>query len=181
MNRSTTLIAAAAITGLVAAPAMAAGPHRGGDFTRTPTTTGSLSAANEKILAGMAEEEKLAHDVYVALAAKYPQAVQFSRIAPSEARHLQSIQMLMTRYGVTDPTAGMPAGQFSTPEVQQLYNDLIGQADDVADALAVGVKIEKMDIADLIDARAAVKKADVKRVYSNLLDASRNHLAAFSR
>jgi hypothetical protein len=44
--------------------------------------TGTLTSAQKTSLAGMADEEKLAHDLYSVLAAKYPGVVQFDRIAP---------------------------------------------------------------------------------------------------
>ena len=49
-------------------------------------------------------EEKLAHDVYVALVDATGDA-RFTRIAASESRHLAAIRVLLTRYGVNDPTA----------------------------------------------------------------------------
>ena len=54
----------------------------------------------------MAEEEKLAHDVYVALAARYPDLMQFARIQRSETMHLTAVRTLLTRYGIADPTTG---------------------------------------------------------------------------
>ena len=43
----------------------------------------------------------------------------------------------------------------------------------------MGVLIEKKDIGDLESALKATAKLDIKRVYTNLLNASFNHLEAF--
>ena len=49
-----------------------------------------------------------------------------------------------------------------------------------ATALAVGVEVEKLDIADLEEAISKTTHSDVTLVYKNLLRGSNNHLKAFS-
>ena len=49
------------------------------------------------------------------------------------------------------------------------------------DALNVGVSIETLDIADLQEKLDQTTAKNVKRVFSNLLTASENHLAAFQQ
>ena len=61
-----------------------------------------LSAEEEKSLYLMREEEKLAHDVYQALYARWNLPV-FQNIAASEQRHTDRIKMLLDRYGLKDP------------------------------------------------------------------------------
>ena len=78
---------------------------------------GTLTAAQKTELAAMAEEEKVAHDLYVALAAKYPAAPQFANIAKAELQHLTAVRTVMARYGIADPTAGLADGKFTTPRV----------------------------------------------------------------
>lgn len=140
---------------------------------------GSLSATQKATLASMAEEEKLAHDVYVALAAKFPTDYQFARIADAETMHQSALRLLLTRYGLTDPTAGLAAGEFSTAEFQKLYADLVAQATTAQNALSVGIAVEKLDIADLTSALNGLSAPDVTQVYTNLRNASQHHLAAF--
>ena len=142
---------------------------------------GTLTAAQKAELVGMVDEEKLAHDVYVALAERFPELVQFSRIARAEAQHQSAVRTMLDRYGIADPTVGLPAGDFVSVEFDKLYKELLADARTPADALAVGVLIEKTDIADLKDAMAGVTAPDVKQVYENLLAGSERHLAAFSR
>jgi hypothetical protein len=140
---------------------------------------GTLTEQQQATLVAMAQEERLAHDLYAAFAAKYD-AVVFDRIADSENRHLAAVRTLLTRYGVADPTAGRPAGQFSDTAVQATYDKLLaeGQAGQ-ADALRTGVTVEQTDIADLTAALDGLSAPDVTQVYTQLRMASQHHLAAF--
>lgn len=148
--------------------------------TSTALGTGTLTAAQRTTVAAMAEEEKLAHDVYTALAARYPSDPRFARIASSESQHLAALRQVMTAYSITDPTAGLADGTFATASVQQLYTDLLAKATTIDGALAVGRTVETKDIADLDAAMAAVTTApDVDLVYSHLRMASQMHLRAF--
>lgn len=140
---------------------------------------GTLTAAQRATLVHMAEEEKLARDLYTALAARFPSLRQFSRIARSEATHLAAVRTLLTRYGIADPTVGKSAGTFSDPALQSLYDRLLAGATSPARALAAGVTVEKVDIADLARATEGVTAADVLRVYTNLSRGSQMHLRAF--
>jgi SAM-dependent methyltransferase len=140
---------------------------------------GTLTEQQKTTLAAMAQEEKLAHDLYTAFAAKYP-AVVFDRIAASETRHLTTVRTLLDRYGLADPTASKPAGQFSDPAVQARYDNLLvqGQANQTA-ALQAGQTVEKADITDLQAALSGLTAPDVRQVYTQLLTATQHHLTAF--
>ena len=129
----------------------------------------------------MAQEEKLAHDLYAVFATK-SDLVVFDRITNSEAQHLTAVRTLLQRYGVADPTAGTADGVFSDPAVQATYDRLLaeGNASQTA-ALRVGKKVEQADIADLKAALTGLSAPDVTQVYTNLLAASERHLAAFTR
>jgi hypothetical protein len=160
----------------------AMGPGQGtGDCTALvgQTAQGTLSADQKTRLAGMAEEEKLAHDVYVALAASSGDP-RFTRIATAETRHLDAVRSLLTRYGITDPTAGKAAGQFTTASTASLYRDLVATGKTSLDAaLAAGRTIETTDINDLAKATSGVTAPDVSSVYAHLTAGSRMHLRAF--
>jgi hypothetical protein len=146
----------------------------------TSAPSGTLSEAQRVTLAGMAQEEKLAGDLYQAFAGRYP-AVVFDRIAAAEDQHLVAVRTLLARYGLSDPTAGKPAGQFSDATVQATYDRLLaeGSADQSA-AFRVGQQVERTDIADLRRAVNGLSAADVTQVYQHLLAASQQHLAAFT-
>jgi hypothetical protein len=141
-----------------------------------------LGASQAAILQGMAEEEKLAFDLYTALSGTWSRNV-WSNIARSETTHLSEVRTLLAEYGVADPTAGMAAGTFATPAIQQLYDSLLasGRSGETA-ALTAGRTVELDDIAHLDAALAdAGLPADVALVYSNLRSASFQHLASFER
>jgi hypothetical protein len=142
-------------------------------------TQGSVTDAQKQALAGMAEEEKLAHDVYTALA-KTTGDARFTRIATAETRHLSEVRALLTRYAITDPTAGKADGVFATASVRTQYTDLVARGSaSLTAALAVGREIENADIADLAKAGTGVTAQDVQTVYTRLTNGSRMHLRAF--
>jgi len=140
---------------------------------------GTLTSAQKTELAAMAEEEKVAHDLYVALAAKYPELRQFASIANAELQHLAAVRTMMDRYGIVDPTAGLAAGEFKSDTFQDLYDGLLAGATTSAKALAAGIAVEKADIADLKAAMTGVAAPDVLQVYGSLVRGSERHLVAF--
>jgi hypothetical protein len=150
------------------------------DGSCLPTApAGMLSEQQKTTLAAMAQEEKLAHDLYATFADKYDAAV-FDRIARAEEQHQAAVRTLLDRYGLADPTAGKAVGQFSDPAVQATYDRLLAQGNTgVTAALQVGEQVETTDIADLRAALNGLTAADVTQVYTNLLNASQQHLAAF--
>jgi hypothetical protein len=174
--------------GMGAGPMMGAGQARGmgpgaGQYPDcqglAAAPSGTLTSAQKATLAAIAEEEKLAHDLYAAFAARYDPVV-FDRIAAAETRHLAAVRTLLGRYRVADPTAGKAAGSFASATVQATYDRLLqqGSASQRA-ALGVGVTVEQDDIAALQQARSGLTAQDVRQVYGHLLTASRRHLAAF--
>lgn len=160
-------------------PGTGMGPGNGTGYTLP--AQGTLTAAQKAGVAAMAEEEKLAHDVYVALA-RTSGDVRFTRVAAAETRHLALVRQLLTRYGIADPTAGRADGSFATAAVQKQYDAFVARGDDSpAAALAVGRDVEKADLDGLRAARAGVTAPDVLAVYDRLAAGSQRHLQAFSR
>jgi hypothetical protein len=167
--------------------AAARGQRMGGQATgpagqsgrRDSVPSGTLTAGQRAMVGYMAEEEKLAHDLYVTLGSIVG-GLELPRIAESEARHLAAVRTLMTRYGITDPTAGLGVGTFSTGEFQDLYDSLLAQGRvSLAAAYDVGEIVERDDIDELGRATEGVTAPDLLRVYANLLRGSERHLAAF--
>ncbi len=127
----------------------------------------------------MREEEKLAHDVYVALGETWGSRV-FANIASSETTHMEAIKTLLDRYGIADPAAGQPVGVFTNPDLQALYDDLVVRGrTSLLSAFTVGALIEDLDISDLRD--RATDTLDIALVYEDLEQGSENHLRAFVR
>ncbi|NMD24562.1 MAG: DUF2202 domain-containing protein [Actinobacteria bacterium] len=138
----------------------------------------TLTADERAGLLRMREEEKLAHDVYVALDAKWNLQV-FDNIAGAEQTHGDAVKLLLDRYGIADPAAGEAVGTFSNPELQTLYTSLVEQGStSLVSALTVGATIEDLDLADL-QARPTTTP-DIALGYSNLERGSRNHMRAFT-
>jgi len=139
-----------------------------------------LSDVEKEHLLLMREEEKLARDVYQALNATWNHRT-FSNISKSEQQHMDALKRLLDTYGLADPAAGKKPGEFTNEKLQGLYTELVQKgALSLSDALAVGVEIEKLDIADLEEALSKTTNSDLTFVYKNLLRGSQNHLEAFS-
>jgi hypothetical protein len=144
----------------------------------TGVASGTLTATQKTKLAAMAEEEKLAQDLYVVFGDKY--GTPFSRITNAETRHLAEVRIVLKRYAITDPTAGKAAGTFTTASTQQLYNKLLTQGTASVDGANTAARtVESTDITDLKAAATGVTAPDVTQVYKNLLAASESHLVAF--
>lgn len=164
--------------------AIKAGLHAGQNRTTTPvarsTALVALSSTEKADLVGIARDEKLARDVYNAMYQKWGSTV-FKNIAASEQQHFTAVSNLLSKYGVANPVASLPAGKFDDPAIQGLYDQLVAKGKtSLKAAMEVGVDIEELDIADLKTAISHTTHSDVKNVYSNLLSGSQNHLVAFN-
>ncbi len=138
---------------------------------------GELTASEKEGLFFMAEEEKLAGDVYLALDEKWNLRV-FDNIGRAERTHEAAVKTLLERYSLPDPTKG--AGEFSNEKLQALYDDLVSRgSSSQEDALWVGAAIEEIDILDLEERMAQTDREDILLVYDNLKKGSENHLRAF--
>ena len=143
-----------------------------------PGTTVSLTQTEIDALRFMREEEKLARDVYLALEEKWGLAV-FSNIAESELRHMDKVLYLLGKYDLQDPALG--PGYFTDEVLQDLYDELIAKGGlSLIDALEVGVIIELTDIEDIENYLKLIDNNDIIQVFTNLLNGSENHLAAFN-
>ena len=140
---------------------------------------GTLTQDEIDGLSWMREEEKLAHDVYVTLAGLWP-IQAFENIARAETAHQESVMLLLERYAIPDAAADLGVGEFSIPEIQALYDDLVvrGSESQIA-ALEVGAYIEELDISDLRARKS--ESPDIDLVYQSLERGSENHLRAFTR
>jgi len=143
----------------------------------TPTVSATVKAQ----LIYLIQEEKLARDVYAALA-KSTSINKFANITKSEQTHVDQLRVIFKTYGIKDPTVTLKVGVFVDKKLTALYKTLMTRgALSSADAIAVGVLIEQTDIKDLNTLSKSVTQADIKLVLANLLKGSENHLAAFSR
>lgn len=146
-----------------------------------PVLLPALSAEEIAGLYYMREEEKLAHDVYLALHTKWGAQV-FNNIAQSETQHTEAVRNLILAHGLEDPAASTAPGVFVNADLQALYNQLVDMGQrSLVDALKVGCLVEETDIRDIEKRKALViDEPDIVQVYDNLLCGSRNHLRAFN-
>lgn len=183
MNRRilTTLIICGTITGGMLEPAMAGrgkcGKKCGRKGGGTPAPAAVLAEAEARDLLFMREEEKLARDVYMAMRGLYDQRV-FINIPKSEQHHMEAIQGLCEKYGVSCTV--LEPGHFRNEELQKLYDTLVERGSaSRADAFLVGALVEEVDIQDLRERVKRARREDIKAVYENLESGSMRHLNAF--
>lgn len=182
-------------TGVTLATSTSVGATQQGSAGQSTLANSELNAEEIENLLFVREEEKLARDVYLALAEKWDVAI-FDNIAQSEQQHMDAVGQLLEKYGLTDPIADDTPGVFTNTTLQDLYNDLVsnGEADlgylepgllleggsvSQLAALKAGAFIEEFDILDIQHAIAQTDNHDLETVYGNLLTGSRNHLRSF--
>ncbi len=177
MNRTSVVVVA-----LLLVTVVALGYYlQGGSQSYSDSTTAypaTLSQDEIQALLYMREEEKLARDVYLTLYEKWGIQI-FKNIAESEQQHTDMVKYLIDKYGLEDP-AKEGIGEFSNPEIQELYNKLVeeGSKSEI-DALKVGAMIEELDIRDIRTWLEKVDNEDIIQVFNNLINGSKNHLRAF--
>ncbi len=177
------------------------GPHGPGgngtgDIDRLPLST--LTQDLKDAIAYMGNEERLAQDVYRNLYAYHADrgttVFQLQNIADAETRHVQTVQSIVRKYGLTEANLtnvstpvgsaeNMPSGQYNIPAIQNLYDTLYakGQASE-RDALEVGCMVEVTDINDLNEKIVLAQESnasDVEEAFVSLRNASYNHYGAF--
>jgi hypothetical protein len=175
------VIGTSACTAVVNTPAAGTTTSNGntsGSAVLDATAAAVLSSGESASLLFMREEEKLARDVYNALAVTWGDQI-FTNIASSEQTHMDQLKVLIDRYGLTD-TALTP-GQFTNTDLQTLYDQLIDQGNlSIADAYKVSAAIDEIDILDLQTRFSQTDKGDIQLVYNQLMNGSFNHLSAFT-
>lgn len=166
-------------TGTQAATDSPRGQRGGGTGTCTLPPMGDLTEDQKADLAFWAEEEKMAHDLYVEFGQLYDSG-PFERIARSESKHLDAVRMLLERYGLDDPTEGTDPGEFTDAHIAALYEDLLAQGTaSLEGAMEAGQAVENDDLEVLGAMAEEVTAPDVSNVLSKQITASERHLAAF--
>ena len=145
--------------------------------TTTPKET--LSNAEKNSLLKMADEEKLAHDVYLKLSETYNLPV-FRNIAKAENRHHSVVLSMLKKYDIDYVDKGI--GKFNNSDYDKLYEKLLEKGKtSLVDALKVGAEIEDLDIYDLDNAiNNEIDNNDITAVYENIRQGSYHHLKAFT-
>ncbi|MDN4476034.1 DUF2202 domain-containing protein [Demequina sp. SYSU T00192] len=140
---------------------------------------GEATDADAASLAAMADEERMARDLYTELADAWDLRL-LDAIAGAEDRHLDAVVRLAEAYGLEEPSAGAEAGVYADADLQDLYDELLAQgSESETAALGVGALVEETDIADLRD--QDVDSDAIAGLYARLEHASGHHLTAFVR
>ncbi len=139
----------------------------------------TLSDEEKSDLIFMREEEKLARDSYDTLYDLWGQTI-FDNISDSEQVHMESVLIVLNKYGLEDPAIDDVPAYFVDYDLQVLYDYLMDLGDNsLVDALMVGAEIEEVDIVDLEIRIARTDNQDIQLIYENLMKGSRNHLRSF--
>ncbi|WP_421378840.1 ferritin family protein [Bacillus salacetis] len=127
--------------------------------------TSALSLA--QMLTYAMQDEYLAQTRYNLILQKFGEIRTFSRIKQAELRHIAALQPLFQGYGVPLP-----------PDTSTMYASI---PETIKDAYAAGVKGEIDNIAMYDKFLTYQLPEDVQFVFTQLRNASLNHLAAFER
>ncbi|MEX2104134.1 MAG: ferritin family protein, partial [Bacilli bacterium] len=146
------------------------------DHNRQPVTvvdygaTGALQASTltlPSILTYAIQDEYLAQARYDAIIQKFGDVRTFIQIREAEQRHINAILPLFEKY--------------QTPLPQNITGTLVSAPDTLKNAYAIGVQGEIDNIAMYEKFLTYDLPSDMRAVFTQLRDASRNHLAAFER
>lgn len=137
-------------------------------------------AQQNDVLLRMYEEERMAHDLYVALGEKWGSR-KFDNISRAEVKHQELMGQQLDRLGMSRPEA-MGPGNYQFDELDVLYADWLRRGlTSQAEAFRVGAELERQDIADLEAAKEQTTDAVLQAAYDRLIAGSKNHLAAFEK
>lgn len=140
-----------------------------------------LSDEEIKGIRFMAEEEKMARDIYLEFEQWYDLPV-FRNIGKAESFHMQMMSDLAGQFGITlsDSFLSDAPGEYQNEDLTAMYNKLTDQGEtSLTEALRAGALIEEADISDLQERMENTQNQEIRDVYSRLIMASGNHLRAF--
>ncbi len=165
---------------VLGSPVISMAGGQGQGFSRqTVSTDTSLDAIEIQDLEFMREEEKLARDVYRTLYGVWALPVH-DNISESEQVHTTQVEDMLDKYRIPDPVVDDTTGVFVNQELAVLYDTLVADGSQSSlKALYVGAAIEEIDMIDLQHAIDASDNPDIRNLYENLMQGSRNHLRAF--
>jgi hypothetical protein len=140
----------------------------------------ALTAGERDGILFIREEERMAEDLYLELY-KIVKLPIFRNVADSEQIHMDSVAILMDRYGLEDPVQDGD-GVYANETLQKMYDDLLesgGKSPE--DALRAAALVEETSVHDLEKRIRATDKPEIRSVYGGLLMGSEKHLRSFVR
>jgi hypothetical protein len=136
---------------------------------------GVLTGGQRETLRALTERSKLAHDLVVAFADRY--AAFPAQLTDAPERQLSAMRVLLTRYGVADPTARRHAGGFTGPGTRTDYQHLLARGcTGPAAALDVTARLASEMIVVLQAAMQGLTAPDVRRTYLDALTSAYQQL-----
>jgi hypothetical protein len=190
------------ITAFVATDAIAKGGKSSGNNSTDSSTPLDVNEASH--LTFMREEEKLARDVYLTFAKRWPEQPVFYNIATkSEQTHTDTMRDKLVQYNVEDPnpdtnnlpeSLGVFTGEVWGKYFTEKFTALTDQGNiSELDALYAGAFIEELDMHDIADCPEVMTDAGYHdpcglnytdeigliNAYSFLIDGSENHLRTY--
>ncbi|KQC15914.1 MAG: hypothetical protein APR56_11430 [Methanosaeta sp. SDB] len=147
--------------------------------TTTASTT-ALTAGERDGILFIREEERMAEDLYLELYNIVKLSI-FLSVADSEQIHMDSVAILMDRYGLEDPVRDGD-GVYANETLQKMYDDLLASGEkSPEDALKAAALVEETSVHDLEVQIINTEKPDIRSVYGGLLMGSEKHLRSFAR
>ncbi|MFA6090939.1 MAG: DUF2202 domain-containing protein [Candidatus Gracilibacteria bacterium] len=133
--------------------------------------TSRLSEQEKLDIAYQYSEEMVARDAYNYFYTLYGTPI-FKTIAVSEQVHMDDVKILLDRYNIEIPA--------SYGELTSTFTALKAEGEiGLKQALEVGIKIEILDIKDIVDTTKTSDNQDVKIILTNIGGASYNHMRGF--
>ena len=130
-----------------------------------------LSDQEKADLAYQYSEEMVARDAYNYFFSLY-HVQTFQNIAQSEQQHMDAVKVLLDRYSLPTPT--------NYGELDSTFLTLKAEWEKwLKEALEVGLKIEMLDVKDIVDTIKTTDNDDLRIVFSNIGGASYNHMRGF--
>ena len=146
----------------------------------TPTTAAALTTGERDGILFIWEEERMAEDLYLELYKNVKLPI-FLNVANSEQIHMDSVKVLMDRYGLNE-TVQDGDGVYANETLQKIYDDLLVSGEkSPEDALKAAALVEETSVHDLEIQISDTDKPEIISVYGGLLMGSEKHLRSFVR
>jgi len=143
-----------------------------------PASVAALTDGEKQGILFIREEEKAARDLYLSLYAQENLSI-FSSIAQSEQNHMDSVKVLIDKFGLQDPVQE-ERGAFTNQSLKSLYDDLLEKGKESPEAaLEAGAVFEEISILDLQRELSGTNNQDIRTVFEGLLSGSEKHLRSY--
>jgi len=143
-----------------------------------PASMAALTESEKQGILFIREEEKAARDLYLSLYSQDNLSI-FPSIAQSEQNHMDSVKVLIDKFGLQDPVQE-ERGAFTNQSLKSLYDDLLEKGTESPEAaLEAGAIFEEISILDLQKELSATNNQDIRTVFQGLLTGSEKHLRSY--